>query len=197
MGQNGRKNKSVRLFLLMRLSPQQETASNMAIAFTDQFNKLYEQYREPIRRLCIGYENDTRKAEELCQEVWAALWDSLTIYKGQCSERTWVYRVAHNVAIRHVTKAAKHPKWVSLDETNESSNLDPTLIYQHRNMIEKLKVLLGKIKPTDRQIILLFLEGFEHQEISDISGLTPDNVAQKISRIKKILSMALTKKGGL
>ena len=71
-----------------------------------------------IERLARGYEADPELRRDLVQEIHAALWRSYGYFEGQCSERTWVYRIAHNVAVTHVmTRRRLRPEALSgLDE---------------------------------------------------------------------------------
>ena len=52
----------------------------------------------------------------------------------------------------------------------------------------KLLDLVHQLKPLDRQIILLYLEGEGAEQIADITGLSASNVSTKIHRIKRVLS---------
>jgi RNA polymerase sigma-70 factor (ECF subfamily) len=51
-----------------------------------------------LERLARAYEADSDRCRDLLQEIHVALWRSLARFDGRCSMRTWVYRVAHNVA---------------------------------------------------------------------------------------------------
>ncbi|MFN6936532.1 MAG: RNA polymerase sigma factor, partial [Tsuneonella sp.] len=52
-----------------------------------------------ISRLARGYEADPALADDLAQDIHAALWRSFAYFEGQCSVRSWVYRIAHNTAV--------------------------------------------------------------------------------------------------
>ena len=52
---------------------------------------------------------------------------------------------------------------------------------------EKISKLIQRLKPLDRQIIVSYLEGLDANSISEITGLSPANVAMKVHRIKNIL----------
>jgi RNA polymerase sigma-70 factor (ECF subfamily) len=59
-------------------------------------------FGQAIARLIRVYEADADRRADLRQEVHIALWRSFAGFDGWCSMRTWVYRVAHNVAATHV-----------------------------------------------------------------------------------------------
>ncbi len=71
-------------------------------------NRLYseaaEKYGLELERLGRAYEADPEKRRDLLQEIHFQLWRSLQRFDARCSIRTWVYRVAHNVAASHVIR---------------------------------------------------------------------------------------------
>ena len=51
-----------------------------------------------LGRLALAYEMNPEDRRDLLQEIHLALWRSFATFDDRCSLRTWVYRVAHNVA---------------------------------------------------------------------------------------------------
>jgi hypothetical protein len=72
----------------------------------DDNDEKYEQARTEfgpvLRRMARGYESNPERRRDLLQEMHIALWRSLRLFDGQCSLKTWVYRVGHNVSASHV-----------------------------------------------------------------------------------------------
>lgn len=58
-----------------------------------------------LGRLAAGYEASPVERQDLLQDIHLQLWRSLARFDGRCSLRTWVYRVAHNVAADHVARS--------------------------------------------------------------------------------------------
>ena len=56
-----------------------------------------------------------------------------------------------------------------------------------KEALERLSMLIQRLKPLDRQIIVSYLEGMDASSIGEITGLSPANIAMKVHRIKKIL----------
>src|SRR5881394_1604879 len=71
-------------------------------------DELYSQaiadFGAAIERLARSYEVDSDKRGDLLQEIHLAMWRSFEHFQHQCSLRTWVYRVAHNVGATHVVR---------------------------------------------------------------------------------------------
>jgi len=141
-----------------------------------------------IQRLARGYEADPDKQKDLLQEIHMELWKSLGSFDGRCSLRTWVYRVAHNVGASHVVRSRRLSSRLTDLETLEAEmpGIDEVQIDRHFSSA-RIFDLIRRIKPIDRQIIMLYLEGEGAGSIAEVSGLSPANVATKIHRIKKTL----------
>jgi len=166
-------------------------------------DQLYEQvardFRDALARLARGYESDHDKCRDLLQEIHLALWRSFDAFDGRCSLRTWVYRVAHNVAISQVTRRrATVPSLISLEDFEALATAgrfdDREKTLDRQRAMDRLFALIQKLKPVDRQTILLYLEGLDAASIGDITGLSGVNVSTKIHRIKSILIRQFKKK---
>jgi RNA polymerase sigma-70 factor (ECF subfamily) len=73
-------------------------------AYKAQFSELMEVYAGPIRRLCAAYALSVPDREDLFQEIFLAVWRALPAFRGESSSRTWLYRIAHNVALTWQTR---------------------------------------------------------------------------------------------
>ena len=151
-----------------------------------------------LERLARSYETDSEKRRDLLQEIHLAMWRSFEHFQGQCSLRTWVYQVAHNIGATHVVRdrRSKARTFVSIDdiaslpEPGESG-----AALDRRATLDRIYALIRLLKPLDREVILLYLEGLDAASIGEITGLSPGNVAIKIHRIKSVLAGRLNEGG--
>jgi RNA polymerase sigma-70 factor (ECF subfamily) len=147
-----------------------------------------------IDRLARGYEADPDLRRDLRQEIHVQLWRSLSRFDGRCALKTWVYRVAHNVAASHVLKRRSKAPLVGLEELETVQDAaDPETAAVERQAVERLHALIRQLKPPDSQIMLLYLEGFDAAAIGEVTALTPGAVAVKIHRIKAVLAQRFHK----
>lgn len=158
-----------------------------------QQDELYReaaaQYGTALERLATGYEANQTLRVDLVQEIHVALWRSFLTFDGRCSLRTWVYRVAHNVAATHVLRARKNSNFTSLDEGSSIPDTrDTEASVGEQQALRRLMTLVHSLAPTDRQVILLYLEGLDAAAIGEIAGFNPGNVATKIHRLKRLLA---------
>jgi RNA polymerase sigma-70 factor, ECF subfamily len=162
---------------------------------------MYEQtaaaYGAALERLARAYEPDADRRRDLLQEIHLALWRSFAGFDGRCSLRTWVYRIAHNTATSQVLRRkASAPTLVGLDEVEAQADEDAHAIVDERHAMDRLLRLIHRLRPVDRQIILLYLEGLDAASIGEITGVSARNVATKVHRIKSILKRRFHAAGG-
>lgn len=153
-----------------------------------------------IERLARAYEADPDLRRDLLQEVHLALWRSFARFDRRCSERTWVYRVAHNAATSHILRGRRvnAAKWASLDELAarpDPAQPDPEAALTEREALDRLNVLIDMLNPPDRQVVVLYLEGLDAAAIGDVTGLTPGAVATKLHRLKALLARRFNQGG--
>lgn len=74
----------------------------------DRFRRFVDSYTPAMRRLCAVYARDSRDREDLFQNIFLAVWKALPAFRGDATERTWIYSIAHNVAF---TWQAKERRW--------------------------------------------------------------------------------------
>jgi len=84
-----------------KIEPQEAARSGQ----DEAYRQSASEYGTALDRLAYAYEADPDRRRDLLQEIHLALWRSLEKFNGQCSLRTWIYRVAHNVATSHVILA--------------------------------------------------------------------------------------------
>jgi RNA polymerase sigma-70 factor, ECF subfamily len=132
---------------------------------------------------------DADSRRDLLQEIYLHLWRSFALFDGRCSLRTWVYRVAHNVATSHVVRQRRiRDSFISIESIEFVPGLhQPELAASQAEALGHLSQLIQRLKPLDRQIIVSYLEGMDANSIADITGLSPANVAMKVHRIKNVL----------
>ncbi len=155
----------------------------------DLYQEAADAYGSALDRLARAYEADPETRRDLLQDIHLQLWRSFGHFDGRCSLRTWVYRVAHNVATGHVVRQRRIRKTLASIEEIEAmpSNDQSERVASQNQALERLSILIQRLKPVDRQIIISYLEGMDAGSTAEITGLSAANVAMKVHRIKNIL----------
>ncbi len=118
-----------------------------------------------------------------------ALWTSFARFRGDCALKTWVYRVAHNVAADHVTKSARGPKKIPLEDIDSlPAPENPETGAAEALVMQQVAELIRNLPPIDTQTIVLWLEGESTADIAEITGLSAGAVGVRVHRIKALLA---------
>jgi RNA polymerase sigma-70 factor (ECF subfamily) len=143
-----------------------------------------------LQRLARATEANAERQRDLLQDMHVALWRSFGAYDARCSVRTWVYRVAHNVAASHVDRERRARKpFVALEEIEHlPSAQDVSSEVEESEAVTRLNAIIRALGPPDRQIITLYLEGLDAASIADVTGLSAGAVATRVSRLKTQLA---------
>ena len=159
-----------------------------------RFERILDEHGPAISRLAYCYEAVAGIREELAQEIALAIWQALPHFRGECSERTFVFRIAHNRGLTHVGR--RRPPQQSLDELEEADEpVDPRPHPDEHlaqmNQRERLASAVQSLPVAHKQMIVLMLEGLSHAEIGEVLGITENNVAVRLTRARKALKEAM------
>lgn len=155
------------------------------------YERAAKEFAPAMSRLAAAYEADPQRRQDLLQDIFFTIWRSLDKFAGECSLRTWIYRVAHNAAVTYVARERRHRSRTlyDLEELERFPDVfDGERAIDEEQVIERLQHLIQQLKPIDRQVIVLHLEGMKPMDIAAISGLSAGNVATKVHRIKELLA---------
>lgn len=166
---------------------------------SDTFLRLIEQFEPALRRLAAAYFRCDADRADLFQEIALALWRAIPKFRRESSERTWVYRIAHNVAISSSAKTHRRTKGErflpeEFERPSAAAGAEEELLLgeKRRALVESIRLL----PTTDRQVVLLHLEGLSYAEIEEVSGFSETAIATRLSRIRDKLKQEIRKTGG-
>lgn len=171
------------------------TDSNLDRAsLKEQFERILAAHGAALSRLAGSYTNTTSDRDDLLQETAFAIWQALPKFRGESSERTFVFRIAHNRAITYLSRRREQ----HTDALEEIDVRDPApgpeSEYSRRQRAEKLQQAVRGLPLMYRQVILLTLEGLGYKEISGVLGISESNVGVRLTRARQLLHDALEKR---
>ena len=147
-------------------------------------------YGAALERLAYAFEADAERRRDLLQDIHLALFSSFERFDDRCSLRTWVYRIAHNVATSHVIRRSRRnaPTFLTLEEAEAEFQQESVEVAANREKARaRLLMLIHRLEPLDRQLMLAYLENMTAEQIGEVTGLSTANVWTKIHRIKNML----------
>ncbi len=145
-----------------------------------EFIALLNQNQKIIYKVCNLYMQSHADREDLFQEITLQAWKAFGNFRGEAKFSTWLYRVALNTAITFYRKEKRNIIF-STDEVPEQSTgpQDPIEI-----QTKAMYAAIADLSKIDKAIVMLYLEDYSYNEISDVIGITPNNIAVKMNRIK-------------
>jgi RNA polymerase sigma-70 factor (ECF subfamily) len=163
------------------------------------YDRAVAEYGQALKRLAQAYEANPELRPDVLQEIHMALWQSLSRFDGRCALGTWVYRVAHNTATSLcIRRRQSAPAMVSIEDLDIAGvEIDREQMLDERRAMTVILGFIHRLKPLDRQIMLLYLEGLDAAATGDIVGLSASNVATKVHRIKRVLAQQVRQEGRL
>jgi RNA polymerase sigma factor (sigma-70 family) len=160
----------------------------------EDFLDIFEQNIGIIIKISRAYTIISQDREDLINDIALELWKSFRSFNGNSKISTWIYRVALNISMNYKRKKKNDSLFFSLSDFKKADTF-PWLIEQENSPdIEVLYQCINELNEINKAIILLYLDGNSHDEISEITGISKTNVGTRISRIKEqIKNLAITK----
>jgi len=171
-------------------APTGNTLSTETLA--QRFELLLALHGAALRRLAASYARTATDRDDLLQEIFMALWLALPRFRGECSARTFVFRIAHNRGITHYSRSTATRPLSDQDAEHVQPTVDATeATLSQEQQWEKLLNAVHGLPIIYRQVIVLALEGFEYREIAEVLGISDNNVAVRVNRARQLLKQLL------
>ncbi|MDU1891629.1 MAG: sigma-70 family RNA polymerase sigma factor [Dysgonomonas sp.] len=135
-------------------------------------------------------------AEDISQEIFIKVFQSLDKFREESEFATWLYRIAYNTTISELRKR-KH-EFTSFED-NFSNIPDNEISYKidelsQEDRLHSLDIVLQKLPPHDALLITMFyMNNQSVEQISEITGNSTSNVKVKLHRIRKIMNFEINK----
>ena len=151
----------------------------------ERFISLLETNLGIILKISKAYTNTVHDREDLINDIAYEMWKSFPNFKGKSKVSTWIYRVALNTAMNYRKNTRRKRDFLrdSIDFYPDVPSNDS----DSNPQIEMLYDCIAELDEFSKAIILLYLDGLKHDEISEITGISRTNVGTRISRIKEQL----------
>jgi RNA polymerase sigma-70 factor (ECF subfamily) len=160
------------------------------------FERLYRQHVNRVFSLCARMVADRARAEELTQDVFVRAWEKLTLFRGESSFATWLHRLTVNVVLN--ARKSEGRQKSRFEENDEETGMDA-----HAGVVGMplapgdlldLEEAIGRLPPGARRVFVLHdVEGYKHEEIADMLGVTSGATKAQLHRARLLLREALNR----
>ena len=147
------------------------------------FARLVREHKSTIYTVCYMFSKDEDEVQDLFQETLINMWKGMGGFRQESKVDTWIYRVALNTCLTQERKKKREVKKVPLTmdvnffENNDANAKQARILHQR----------ISQLAYVDRALVMLWLDGMSYDEIGAVVGISPQNVAVKLFRIKEQL----------
>ncbi len=155
---------------------------------------LYKLYSRAMYNVGYRITRSEEEAEDVLQEAFINAFRNLDKYRGDATFGAWLKRIVVNKAI-NALKKRKHES-IPEDEHWDVAEAEPPAEYGDEFTVERVKRCIEQLPDGYRTVLSLYLlEGYDHQEISEIMGISESTSKSQLNRAKNKLRELLTEKG--
>ena len=155
------------------------------------FERLYRAHLNRVFSLCMRMCADRGRAEELTQDVFVRAWEKLGSFRGESAFTTWLHRLAVNVVLNaRKVDGRDRSRYGSIDDEGADNYAAPATAPPGTRM--DLEAAIAKLPPGARKVFVLHdVEGFKHEEIADMFGVTVGACKAQLHRARMLLRRSL------
>jgi RNA polymerase sigma-70 factor (ECF subfamily) len=155
---------------------------------------LFDQLRVPVLRYLLSFRIPAPDAEEIVQEVFLLLFQHLRQGKSATNLQGWVFKVAHNLALKHRTRSRRYSdRFSQLPDLAEVAGKVMPGPDERMEVIERQQRLLAVVRAMPEQdqcCLSLRAEGLRYRDIAEVLGISLGSVANSLERSLSRLTRA-------
>ncbi|WP_431135775.1 RNA polymerase sigma factor [Psychroserpens mesophilus] len=156
--------------------------------------QLYKQYCDGMYIVAMRFMKDTMEAEDIVQEAFIKAFSKLDQFKAEVTFGAWLKRIVVNTCIDCLKSKKQHLQ--ELEEVHlkvVDSNYDNEWLVDDTISLNDVKDAIERLPDKYQYVVMLYLmEGYDHQEISEILNITEIASRTQLSRGKLKLKALLT-----
>lgn len=160
------------------------------------FERVYRRHVNHVFSICMRMSSSRTRAEELTQDVFVRVWEKLPLFRGESSFSTWLHRLAVNVVLnerkvegRERSRTAEPPAEGEGDGWEALAGGQPAP--RHADRMD-LEAAIAMLPPGARRVFVLHdIEGYKHEEIAELLGVTTGGSKAQLHRARLLLREAL------
>jgi RNA polymerase sigma factor (sigma-70 family) len=161
------------------------------VALEQHFDRVLAANGPALTRLAASYTNTPSDRDDLLQEIAIAIWQALPRFRGDCSERTFVFRIAHNRGIAYLARSRSQMAELTEEIELHDPAPDPESELAQEQRAARLRRVIHHLPVAYRQVVTLTLEGLGYGEIAEVLGISEGNVGVRLTRARQILRESL------
>lgn len=153
------------------------------------FIRVVDLYKKKVVSLCYSYTRDYQEAEDLSQEVFITIYNSIKSFRGECSLSTYIYKITVSRCLDFKRKKSIKNFLTGLINAHKDESID----VDDKNYVRECILSLPEELKTP--VVLYYYVGLSQKEIGEVLNISQKNVEGKIYRAKQKLRLEFEKGG--
>lgn len=167
------------------------------------FNSIYNEYHILVYNVALNYVQNIEDAEEITQDVFLKVHESLASFKKNSTIKTWIYRITINQSLDFLKKKKSKKRFYIFGKKSQNefeisnvSNFEhPGLLLEQQEDVKILFSIINTLPENQKTAFILSkFDGISNSEISEIMNLSISAVESLVFRAKKELKEKLSNK---
>ncbi|MBC7892785.1 MAG: sigma-70 family RNA polymerase sigma factor [Sphingobacteriaceae bacterium] len=154
------------------------------MSLQDEFIERVQAHRALLNKLVYLYADEIEDRKDLHQEILLQAWRSYPTFRNEARFSTWLYRIGLNVSLTMLDRS-KRTRTQELVDTPQSQG-------NEFESDDHLRHVLRQFGPVDRTLVVMTMEGYSPDEISETLGISPGNVRTKLHRLRQKIEQLWT-----
>jgi len=166
------------------------------------FRELVDNFKDRVFNSSLGILQNTEDAEDISQEVFTEVFNSISKFRGDSSLSTWIYRITITKSLDHIRKKKRKKRFafiISLfgegrENFKEPSDFNhPGVEAENRELSAVLFKAIERL-PQNQKIAFTLnkIEGLSYKEISEIMTVSVSSVESLLHRARNNLKSLLS-----
>jgi RNA polymerase sigma factor (sigma-70 family) len=165
------------------------------------FKKLVDEWQDMVYNTAAGIVQNEDDADDITQEVFIQVYQSVSSFKGESKFSTWLYRITVTKSLDHLKRKRTKKRFAFVQRLFGSSNEEmmhpedfnhPGVLMEQKEKAATLFKALEQLPHSQRIVFMLHkLEGLKHNEIGEVMKLSVTAVESLIARAKANLRKIL------
>lgn len=167
------------------------------------YGKLLDDFQQKVFATCMSFVPNKEDAEDIAQEVFVEVFNSINKFKGNSKLSTWIYRITTNKCLEFIRKKNTKKRFafmqsimgneIPMDKTSYFTEMNhPGVILENKEKSDTLFFAINQLPDAQKVVFTLHkVDGKSYQEISDITEKSVSSVESLMFRAKKNLQKLL------
>ncbi len=180
-----------------------EFIKELNLKSTVAYSKLVDDFQQKVFATCISFVPNKEDAEDIAQDVFVEVYNSIHKFKGDSKLSTWIYRITTNKCLEFIRKKSTKKRFaflqsitgnaIPMDKTDYFTEMNhPGILLENKELNATLFMAINRLPESQSVIFTLHkVDGKSYQEVAEITNKSLSSVESVMFRAKKNLQKIL------